>query len=289
MSASPGLLHLLPKRADLTPPPTRVQRRPLRPGLRLLAPRGDHDKALTAAPRRTGAAEGPLRAPALQASLCGRPRPIPAAHGQWLSAGAEGGRCLARGSPRFAEPDPGCRPSRTSSPCLLHSLPPSLLQAWSLIWSLRRSPPPGSALLRGPCAGYCLSFWTHCPFFPALRPGRLTLGNQGLLYPQASRWAQPVGAVAEGGGAAGRVYLGSRQGGCAVPAPVLQPFFFLISFFNWGLITILWPCLERPLQAPVTCSSANSSRPGGGESSPLPTLGMWNRPLLISSNCPAPL
>ena len=46
------------------------------------------------------------------------------------------------------------------------------------------------------------------------------------------------------------------------------------------------PCLERPLQVSVTCSSANSSRPGGGEGSPLPTLGMWTRPLLMSSSPP---
>lgn len=81
--------------------------------------------------------------------------------------------------------------------------------------------------------------------------------------------------------------LGSRQVGCAVPAPVLQPLFFLLIYlFNWRLMTTLWPCLERPLQVSVTCSSANSSRPGGGESSPLPTLGMWDRPLLISTSPP---
>lgn len=47
------------------------------------------------------------------------------------------------------------------------------------------------------------------PILSALCPGRLPLGNQGLPYPQASGWVQPIGALAEGGGAGRRVRLGS--------------------------------------------------------------------------------
>ena len=149
----------------------------------------------------------------------------------WLAASA-----------RFAEPDPGCGASGTgpsACPCPQGQLarPPPLLQACSLIQSLRGSPPSRRAPLGGPCAGCCLSFRTPAPFFAALRAGRLTLGNQGPLNPQAPRWAPPVGAVAECGGAAGRVF-GVTAGWLCSLSSRLTASFFLIYLFNWRLTNI---------------------------------------------------
>ena len=59
-STSPGLLHLLPKRTDLTPPRTRVEHRP--PRLRLLAlfhHAVTTTRLLTAAPSQEWSCQGP--------------------------------------------------------------------------------------------------------------------------------------------------------------------------------------------------------------------------------------
>lgn len=152
-------------------------------------------------------------------------------------------------------------------------------------------PPPARACASQRALCWILSvLLDSLPLLPCAASWEADLWEPGAPVPAGF----PLGSARGGGGRRwGRCWesvLGVTAGWLCSPSSCLTTFFFfLISFFNWGLITILWPCLERPLQAPVTCSSANSSRPGGGESSPLPTLGMWNRPLLISSNRPAPL